>query len=279
MDESGVDIAYLFPGFAMNIVNHAKVSSAVSVAYADAYNRWLKDYVAVAPGRLKGVGIISRHQPDTMVQQLEKIIALGWKSVTIRPEVIKGRTVGDIAFDDFYRACADNQIAVIFHGGTHLYGNTVGSERFKSRFGLHACSHPMELQMAFVSLLESGVLARNPTLKIGLLEGGCSWVPHWLWRLDNICFPEFPTLVQDSMKKLPSEYFKQHCWVAVEPGEPCINEVIRWIGHEKLIFGTDFPHPDHLDFDPRQLFDSSLALTEDRLRDIFEHNPIALFGV
>lgn len=102
-------------------------------------------------------------------------------------------------------------------------------------------------------------------------------MPHWLWRLDNICYPEFPDLVKEKIKKLPSVYFKQHCWVTVEPGEPCINEVIEIIGHKKLIFGTDFPHVDHLDINPQQLFDASSGLIEDQLRDIFEHNPLDLF--
>ena len=53
--------------------------------------------------------------------------------------------------------------------------------------------------------------------------------------------------------------------------------MIKLIGHEKLIFGTDYPHPDHLDLDLQKLFDPSLALTEDVLRDIFENNPIDLF--
>jgi uncharacterized protein len=277
MDVSGVDKAFLFPAFTMNIVNHSEISSEVSLAYATAYNRWLNDYIAVAPQRLKGVGVISRHEPASMVQQLEKIIALGWTSITLRPEVIKGRALGHEDYHPFYAACANNNIAIIFHGGTHLHGSTVGSERFTSRFGLHACSHPMELQMAFVSLLDSGVLEQNPTLKIGLLEGGCSWVPHWLWRLDNICYPEFPSLVKDTIKKLPSAYFKQHCWVAIEPNEPCIAEVIRYIGHEKLIFGTDFPHPDHLGFDLEKDFNAHPELSVAMLKDIFEKNPIDLF--
>ena len=104
--------------------------------------------------------------------------------------------------------------------------------------------------MGFLALLESGILQDNPRLKVGLLEGGCAWIPYWLWRMDNICHPEVPELVAKTMPKKPSEYFKQHCWVTVEPGEPCIDEVIRIVGHERLIFGTDFPHLDHLDLEP-----------------------------
>ena len=279
MDVSGVSKAYLLPTFALEIVFHSEISSEVSIAYADAYNRWLNDYTSVAPNRIKGVGIISRHDPGSMINQLEKIIALGWTAITIRPEVINGRIIGHPDYHPFYEACAKNNIAVILHGGTHLYGTSVGSDRFRSRFGLHACAHPIELQLAFVSLLDSGVLERNPTLKIGFLEGGCSWVPYWLWRLDNICYPEFPSLVEDNIKKLPSEYFKQHCWVTMELHEPCIAEVIRYIGHKNLMFGSDYPHTDHLAFDPKSDFSDRPEFTEAILKDIFENNPVDLFEV
>ena len=277
MDESGIHIGYLMPNFASNIVNHGGLSAEVSIAYADGYNRWLKDYVKVQPERLKAVGMISRHDPATMLAQLDKIIEYGWRAVVLRPEAINGVVVGDEVCQPFFAACAANNIAVLFHGGTHLVGETLGSNRFKSRFALQACAHPMELQMAFLSLLESGTLHRNPTLKVGLLEGGVSWVPHWLWRLDNICYPEFPELLKGKVEKPPSQYFKQHCWVAVEPGEPCLGEFISVVGHDKILFGSDYPHIDHLHLDPYELFDPSLDLSEAQLKDIFENNPLALF--
>lgn len=277
MNESGVDKAYLFPAFTMNIVNHSEIPSHVSIAYANAYNHWLEEYSSLNKDRLRAVGVVSRKAPGLLVEQAEKIYKRGLSSITIRPEPISGYAVGDKNHHDFYKFCSDNNIAIVFHGGTHLCGSTVGSDRFNSRIGLHACAHPMELQMAFLSLLESGVLEKNPRLKIGFVEGGCSWVPHWLWRLDNICYSEFPSLVSENIKMLPSEYFKRHCWVDFEVGEPCIDEFVNLVGHEKLIFGTDFPHPDHLDFDFKEAFGKNSGLSEDQIRDIFENNPLDLF--
>jgi predicted TIM-barrel fold metal-dependent hydrolase len=278
MDLSNINSAAIFSTFAGFIVNHSELPADVSLAYADAYNRWLKDYCDFDSDRLKAVGLISRHDPKNMVEQLEKIVENGWTSIPLRPEVILGRVLGHEDYNDFWAACEKHNIAVAFHGGTNLHAPTAGTDRFTSRFAMHACSHPMEAQMAFVSLLESGVLERHPRLKFAFLEAGASWVPHWLWRLDNICYPEFPTLVEENIKMLPSEYFKRQCWVGIELGEPCLREVINVIGHDKLLYGSDFPHPDHLHFTTEDIAQQLSELDENELQAVLEQNAIDFYG-
>ncbi|MBQ4849532.1 amidohydrolase family protein [Pseudoalteromonas sp. MMG013] len=272
MQQSNIDVACLFPTFATFIVNHQQLPAEVSLAYADAYNRWLHNYCQHAPNQLKAVGLISRHKPSSLLRQLEQIISYGWSSIVLRPEVIANRDLGHPDYESFWQACEFNNIAVAFHGGSCLHGSTTGNQRFSARFSLHACSHPMEAQMAFVALLESGVLERYPKLKFAFLEAGASWLPSWLWRLDNICFPEFPSLVESNIKMLPSEYFKRQCWVGIELGEPCLREVINIIGHKKLLYGTDFPHPDHLHFTTENITEQLSELSETECIDITINN-------
>ena len=279
MDASGTDKAYMFPSFGMYIVNHEDIDADVSLEYARAYNCWLNDYCSYAPDRLKPVGIISRHAPENMCEQLQYVIDNGWTSVTIRPEVIAGRSLGHKDNDAFWQACERHNIAIAFHGGTNLQAPTAGSDRFTSRFSLHACSHPMEAQMAFLSLLESGVLERHPKLKFAFLEAGASWVPYWLWRLDNICYPEFPSLIKDNISMLPSEYFKRQCWVTIELGEPCLREVINVIGCEKLLYGSDFPHPDHLQFTTNNIVNQLPELNEYEIKHLLKNNASDFFGL
>lgn len=278
MDESGVAVANIFPTFCMYIVNHKDISAEGSLGYAQAYNRWLEDYCAYNSDRLKAVGIVSRHDTSSLVAQVEDIAKRGWKTITLRPEPIQGKTLGHPEYEAFWDACEANDIGIAFHGGTHLQGTTVGMDRFTTRFSLHACSHPMEAQMAFVTLLESGVLERHPKLRFLFLEAGCSWVPQWLWRLDNICYDEFPYLTQDAIKMLPSEYFKRQCWVSVEIGEP-MKDVLQMIGHERLVYASDYPHPDHLHFDLHEIANEMPDLSEQQLREILEENPKAFFKI
>jgi len=104
----------------------------------------------------------------------------------------------------------------------------------------------MEAQLAFLSLLDAGVLERHPRLRVAFLEAGASWVPHWLWRLDEICYATMPGENARNVTIPPSRYFARQCWVGIELGEPCLRQVIDLVGADRLLYGTDFPHPDHL---------------------------------
>ena len=42
----------------------------------------------------------------------------------------------------------------------------------------------------------------------------------------------------------PSEYFKNQCFVSVEPDEDGVKYVIDYIGTDRLVFSTDYPHGD-----------------------------------
>lgn len=272
MNDSSIKESLLFPSFGMYVVNHDLIDAQASLDFAQAYNNWLYDYIGEHKERLHGVGIISRHDPENMLSQLNDIVSLGWKVVKVRPEVIKGRSLGHPSYEAFWKRCEELGLLVAIHGGTHLYGNSAGSERYSSRFGLHACSHSIEIQMAFLSLLESGVVDRYPKLKFLLLEAGCSWVPYWLWRLDNICYPEFPTLIKDKIKMLPSEYFRRNFWLTVEPGEPGIKGCIDAIGDENLLYGSDFPHPDHMHINDMDINAELKDITQNQIDKILYHN-------
>ncbi len=278
MDASRISSAFLFPTLATLIVNHAQVEPDVSVEYAKAYNNWLYDYCSARPQRLHGAGLISRHDPSQMVDELERVADFGWTCVVIRPEVILGRALGHADYESFWSHCEAMNIAIVFHGSTHLHGSTVGTDRFTTRFALAACSHPLEAQMAFLSLLEAGVLERHPRLKIAFLESGVSWLPGWLWRLDEICYKPMPGEVEQNITMPPSEYFKRQCWATFEPEEPCLREAINMVGADRLLFGTDFPHPDHINLVVELLEDDDSPLSPEELKLVLETNPNTFFG-
>lgn len=279
MDAAGVAEAYLFPTHATFLVNHEQLAAPLCAGFARAYNRWLLDYCAADPARLHPVGVVSRHELGALHEELERIIDYGWSCVLMRPEPILGLGLGDPRLEPFWTRCEERNVAVAIHGSTHLFGPTAGRDRYTSRFALHACSHPFEAQMAFLSLLDAGVLERHPRLKIAFLEAGASWVPHWLWRLDEICYATMPGENAGNVKMKPSRYFARQCWVGVELEEPCLPEVIAMVGADRILYGSDFPHPDHLQFDDpsgqAQELPRGLSATEREL--VFGANARAFF--
>ena len=277
MDRCGIDSATLFPTFAMFLNSVDDMDADLVGAFARAYNDWLADFCSYAPRRLRGASLIPRHNPDDMVKELEKAAASGGTTVVLRPNPVQDRILSNPDYEPFWDACERHSISIAIHEGTHTRLATVGTDRFATRFGQHACSHPMEQMMALLALIEGGVLERHPNLQIAFFEAGCSWLPYWLWRLDQIEYAHLAAEVADNVRMKPSDYFRRQCWISMEPDEPNLLEVINIIGEDKILFGTDFPHVDHsgeVTGDIRKLREH---LPTQMLRRIFWDNPARFF--
>jgi uncharacterized protein len=110
--------------------------------------------------------------------------------------------------------------------------------------------HAQSMQSMVTSFVVEGVFERFPTLKLVLIESGFAWLPPLAWRLDKLwrrLKAETPLL-----KRLPSEYIRDHIWLTTQPmEEPLPREQvldsIDWIGWDRLLFATDYPHWDYDD--------------------------------
>jgi predicted TIM-barrel fold metal-dependent hydrolase len=276
MDAAGVDVAFLFPTYALYLLAIDDMAADRAVAFAHAYNSWLHAYCQPDPRRLRGVGAIARHDPGAMLGELDRICELGWRAVVLRPNPVAGRQLADPAHEPFWAACAARGVAVALHEGTHARVPTTGADRFTTRFAQHACSHPMEQMMALLGLIEGGVLERHPTLRVGFLEAGCGWLPYWLWRLDDE-YQQLAGEVAEHVRMPPSAYFRRQCFVSLEPGEPNLAAVIDAIGPDCLLFGSDAPHLDH-EADTVERFRRG-PLPPELIARIADANPRRFFGL
>lgn len=278
MEQMGVDLAFLYPTYGLWLWGIDTMQPEVAGAFTRAYNNWLQNFCSYAPDSLHGVGAINLHQPEAMVDELHRIADFGWKAVFIRPNPLKGRVLSDPAYEPFWTECDRLGIAIGIHEGTHSRLPTTGTERFSSRFATHACSHPMEQMMALLALIEGGVLERHPNLRVAFLESGCGWLPYWLWRLDE----EYENLaweVKDNVRIKPSEYFRRQCFIAIEPSEPYLAEVIKYIGTDNLIFGSDYPHMDHNPNIVTEMVKLEDTLSKETVQKILWHNPRCFYGL
>lgn len=244
MDGEGVHAAALMPTFGGFLVGIDDMPDAVAHAMAAAYNRWLADVCAADPARLVPVALMARHDPIRMVADLEATLERGWKAIVLRPEPVRGRGLGHPELEPFWSRCAEADVAVVLHGSTRARVPAIGADRFESQFALHACAHALEAMTALVALVDGGVLHRHPGMRILLLEAGCSWMPHWLWRLDEAWSVASDALRRGRPEK-PSEVIRRACRLTVEADEPLLLETIAELGAERLLLGTDFPHYDH----------------------------------
>lgn len=279
MLQMGVDMAFIYPTYGLWIWAIDDLPPDVAGAFTRAYNTWLyEEFCSYDPQRLRGVGAVNLHAPEDLRSQLQQIVDYGWKAIFLRPNPIKGRLLSDPAYEPFWAECEDLGLAVGIHEGTHSRLPTAGADRFRTRFALHACSHPMEQMMGLLALIEGGVLERHPRLKVGFLESGCGWLPYWLWRLDE----EYENLyweVKETVKLKPSEYFRRQCYVAIEPSEPYLPQLIQSLGSETLLVGSDYPHMDHKPEIINQVIELEQQVSKETVQQIVWDNPSRFYGV
>jgi uncharacterized protein len=278
MDLLGIDVGVLLPTYASYLVHDDDIAAPLSRAYAKAYNRWMYDLRQANPERLLAACVISCHDPEQMVFDLNGALAQDPIAVVLRPNPMQGRTLSDPAYKSFWQACQFHDLPVLLHEGTHAKVTTVGVDRYATRFGQHACSHPLEAMLALLSLIEGGVFSQNPGLRVAILEAGSGWLPYWLWRLDEIEYRKLANEVADRVKKPPSNYFREHCWIAFEPGEALFDNVLEHVGADRFLLGTDFPHLDH-DSDPVTLLLETRSLSSDTIRRLCWENAASLFKI
>jgi predicted TIM-barrel fold metal-dependent hydrolase len=278
MDRMGVDVSFLYPTDGLFMWHFRNMKPATADALVRAYNNWLHEFCRYEPTRLRPVAALSLQDPVLALAELRRATdRLGMRGVYIRPNPVDGRGLNHPDFEPLWTECEERGVAIGIHEGAHCQLETAGANRFETDFALWSCSHPMEQMMAFLALLEAGVLERHPGLRIAFLEAGCGWMPYWLWRLDqrwrNVGFE-----VAKNVRHKPSEYFRRQCFVALEADEPYIAEVMDFIGEDRLLFASDYPHPDHEPDLTDELVALEKRLSRRVLTKILDENPRALYG-
>ena len=119
------------------------------------------------------------------------------------------------------------------------------------------------MQNTLMSLVFEGVFERFPKLKVVAIEGGFAWVPALCWRMDKHW--ERMRAETPHVKRPPSAYMRENVWYTTQPIEEPerpndLLDIIRWIGADRLLFSTDYPHWDF--DDPRTAFKVRLPVAD-----------------
>ena len=112
----------------------------------------------------------------------------------------------------------------------------------------------------------------------GSVEGGFTWAPSLSWRMDkhwSRCARRCRTC-----QAPPSEYLRQQVWFTTQPMEETrkqaqLRDMIDWLGWDRLMFSSDYPHWDF--DDPRYAF--KIQLSDEERRKVFSGNAKELYGL
>src|SRR5204863_512886 len=68
------------------------------------------------------------------------------------------------------------------------------------------------------------------------------WIAPWLDRMDRHFDDQ--GFNDSGLKTRPSELFKRNCWISFEPVEGSLNVLADYVGPNKIMWATDYPHRD-----------------------------------
>ena len=205
---------------------------------------------------------------------------LGLVGVMVRPNRLYGRQLGDRAYEPLYEAVERSALVLAVHEGLGVRGPTIG-DRFSTFVARHLCSHPMEQMAAMAGLIFGGTLQRHPGMRVAFLESGTGWLPYWLHRMDDHC----DWLAETECNELairPSQYFRRQCTICSDPDDELATWVMREVGAERVLWASDFPHPDALFPDAADTFiDRTIkaGASTDDLRVSLWDAPVAFYGL
>lgn len=219
-------------------------------ALGRAYNDWLINTWLTYDDRFLGSMMCAAQDPEGAAAEIrrtgvhDKIVQVIFSGVTPMP-------IGQRYFHPIFEACNELELPLAFHPGGNQSSGTapvpspVGFPQYYLEW--HTLL-PNVYMSQLVSMVVEGVFEKYPKLRVVFVEGGVSWLPALMWRLDK----NYKALRKQTpwLKKLPSEYILEHCRFTTQPMEEppkqaYLHNIYEMIdAGNTLMFSSDYPHWD-----------------------------------
>jgi predicted TIM-barrel fold metal-dependent hydrolase len=245
LPELGLDETVLFPNYGLAWERELGGDLAATKVNMGAWNRWAMEVVAEGGGRLHPVAHLTLRDADWLEGQLDALEAAGVRLAMIAPALVDGRPLSHPEHDRAWRAFVDHGITPVFHVANQPRPFDDAWYASDPEPGLPVLSSvflwvPAALALADLAL--NGTLARNPELRIGVMELSAVWVPMFLMYLDG--GSRFVTRLHGSsnpdLDAPPSEYVRRQVKVAAFAYEQA-GRLRRKTG-DMFMCCSDWPH-------------------------------------
>jgi predicted TIM-barrel fold metal-dependent hydrolase len=284
MDEQGIDRALMFPTLASLIEERLRDDVELTHAAIHALNQWMHEtWTFNYEDRIFAVPVITLPIVERAIEELEWVVERGARAVLIRPAPVPGyrgpRSFGLPEFDPFWRKAVEADVLVAMHSSDSGYerytnewlGNDSEMLPFQPQaFRMLAQWRPIE--DAVSAVICHGALSRFPRLKVAVIENGSSWVEPLLRNLADV----YKKMPQDFLED-PIEVFLRS--IHISPfWEEDLGALAGLVGDERVLFGSDYPHPEGL-AEPATYVQQLAGVADETVRKIMGGNLARLMNV
>lgn len=285
MDELGVDRTLMFPTLASLIEERLRDDPELIHVIIHALNEWLyEEWGFNYEDRIFTTPVITLPILDKALEELEWVAERGAKAVLIRPAPVPGfsgpRSFAMPEFDPFWKRVVELDILVAMHSSDSGYsrhdaeweGNKTEMLPFQTNT-FRMVNEWRPIQDTVASWVCHGALFRHPDIKLAVIEAGSAWLKPLLEQLADV------------YKKAPEGFGMQDPVAAIKRSvhvspfyEEGVHELIDLVGTDRILFGSDYPHPEGL-AEPTHFADMLGHLDEKDQAKIMGGNLARLLGV
>jgi predicted TIM-barrel fold metal-dependent hydrolase len=235
IERAGIDTSVLFTSEGLSVGFIQIPAYAVSICRS--YNDYVYERFARVSPRLKPMALIPVQDVPASVLELRRVVKEYGFPGAMLPATGLPLHLGHQLYWPIYEEAERLGCALAVHGGS---ARGMGLDTFTSMIGAHVLHHPVPLMMALVSFIYDGVFDRFPNLRLGLMEGGCGWLPCLLDRMkrDQSYYQHFTGPQLD-----PIEYIANgRVLIGVEGSEETLSYLVKRVGANVFAYASDYPH-------------------------------------
>ena len=268
----GVDRQFILPQFSgwWTYMIEPALASAIARSYNLSNLRLMEHY----GDRIIGVALVQLQDVPAAIREMEWAQKEGFCAVVLdKVYPVQDHPYGESLGSHkelwpFFARAEEMEMPIYLHNIQH--GHRISNLPNFQKDGLYLFA-PQEGQMSLVSLVTSGLLDDFPGLQFIFTEAGTGFIKPLVDRLDaafngppvdydgdadadvmrgvNAKLRRHrafygPEVFLEKNKKPASHYFRNNFYFTIETEEAALPDAIEFLGPERFLFATDYPHDD-----------------------------------
>ncbi len=282
MDLNWTDASLCFPNFP-RFCGQTFAEAAdkeLALLCVRAYNDWMvEEWCGGSGGRLLPLCLVPLWDADLATAEVERNAARGVRAIAFSeiPAYLGLPSVHSGYWDRFFATCAATGTVLCLHigSGTKMPRTSDDApDAVSVSMGFGNCVGSL------ADFIFSGVLERNPGLKLVYSEGQIGWIPFFLERADDIWETHRGwSLSRDTVPEPPSTYYYRQVYGCFFKDFHGVESLAR-VGVDNVTFETDYPHADSTWPHTKKLAETMFAgLDAATVHKVVRGNAIELLGL
>jgi predicted TIM-barrel fold metal-dependent hydrolase len=209
-----------------------------------AYNDWMvEEWCAGSGGRLLPLCLVPLWDADLATAEVERNAARGVRAIAFSeiPAYLGLPSVHSGYWDRFFATCAATGTVLCLHigSGTKMPRTSDDApDAVSVSMGFGNCVGSL------ADFIFSGVLERNPDLRLVYSEGQIGWIPFFLERADDVWQTHGAWSIDHAaVPERPSTYYYRQVYGCFFKDFHGVESLAR-VGVDNVTFETDYPHAD-----------------------------------